>query len=792
MKGKMTSFFLVFLLLISSIFVGATTVDVQNNSKTISMLNQVDLPEWNIGNLWQYNMDFDFRTNEGGSTTFSVAAEISGMIATVTDIIVVDNKEFYYLTIADGDIDGVVSLFSTEWEVANFEGELEGYAHICKDNLAIKEFNFEVDDGRANIPLIGWRNLDFYMTMNFDPDFDFFDFPIVEGEEDWDVIIDEATLEAAVDIDVVFGQADYTGSMAFTDVMSMDGIETISVGAGDYECYKIGGTWGYESELWYAPVAGYFAKVDETLDWEDGSIEAEYHLELIYTNYDQNNNPPDKPDKPVGQTTGEAEQDYSYTTQANDPDGDQVYYWFDWGDGTNSGWVGPYPSGTPVSVTNKWYETGVYCVVAKAKDESGIESCWSEPLSVMIMGRPKVTILMHHINKKDEIDYWTWPNTEEPEWYYMCHAKTEQGSPAQFNSHKDDYGEWISSNSWTPDEEHEFEVTERNALILIKLMDYDGISEGNSDDLADISGSNIPDDEGYDDGTPDKRGAVYHGTYDLVTEELKAYNSDPDENADYVYKESGYYITAGDHEPDNSTEWEGGMFDAENDATVWFRLSSDYNTPVANAQLLEPIEKRRPKEPLTFIGTVKYGAPDYSWYWEFSDGTTSNEQNPTKTFPDKGAYTAKLTVTDGFDQTSQHTITFDLINDNPVLTYDRVKWTGEGTTSDTFTFTVHYFDPNQDNPSIKKVYIDGEGKNLNGQGTNSDYTLELKGSEIGKGNHRFYFEFEDGHGGSSKTSEKTFSVKRTRSSKIFMQNYIATLLENYPFLLKILKTIEIF
>jgi len=785
MEIKMMSFLLAFILLVSSFLAGANSINIKDDTKSSSFLSQADLPEWNIGNLWQYNMDFDFRTNEGGSTTFSVAAEITGMIATLTDIIVIDNKEFYHLTIADGIIDGVVSLFETEWEVADFEGELEGYALICKDNLAIKEFNFMVDDGRANIPLLGWKRLDFTMTMNFDPDFDFFDFPIVEGEEDWDVVIEEATLHAEVDIDVIFGQHEYDGSMAFTDVMGLDRLETISVGAGNFDCFVIGGTWGYESELWYAPDVGYFAKVDEALDWEDSSIEAEYHLELIYTNYNQNNNPPNKPDKPTGQTTGEVEMDYTYTTQTTDPDADKIYYWFDWGDGTNSGWVGPYPSGVPGSASHRWYETGVYSVVAKAKDESGIESCWSEPLSVMIMGRPKVTILMHYLERKDEIDYWILPNSEEPEWYYMCHAKTEEGSPPQYNEHKDEYGEWISSYSWTPDEEHEFEVTDRNALILIKLMDYDGIWEGGNDDLADVSGCNYPDDEGVDDGTPDKRGAIYHGTYDLVTEDLKYYSPDPDENADYVYKESGYYITAGDHQPDNSTEWEGGEFDGENDAVVWFRLTNDYNNPQANAQLLEPIEKRRPYEPLTFIGTVRYGAPDYSWHWEFSDGTTSNEQNPIKTFDNKGTYTAELTVTDGFGQTSKHTIQFTLINDNPVLTNDKVKWTGDGTASDIFTFTVHYFDPNQDSPTVKKVYLDGSPKNLNGQGTNSDYTLNLKGSEIGKGNHKFYFEFDDGHGGKSTTSEKSFAVKKCRSRSMERFTFLFDIFDRFPFLLRL-------
>ena len=39
---------------------------------------------------------------------------------------------------------------------------------------------------------------------------------------------------------------------------------------------------------------------------------------------------------------------------ATDPDGDNVLYYIDWGDGTNSGWLGPYPSGQQASAQKTW------------------------------------------------------------------------------------------------------------------------------------------------------------------------------------------------------------------------------------------------------------------------------------------------------------------------------------------------------------------------------------------------------------------------------------------------------
>jgi hypothetical protein len=94
------------------------------------------------------------------------------------------------------------------------------------------------------------------------------------------------------------------------------------------------------------------------------------------------NTPPDKPDKPSGQASGKINVEYTYTTSTTDPNGDQVSYWFDWGDGTNSGWVGPYASGATGSAKHTWTVKGSYQIKVKAKDTSSAESVWSDPLPI--------------------------------------------------------------------------------------------------------------------------------------------------------------------------------------------------------------------------------------------------------------------------------------------------------------------------------------------------------------------------------------------------------------------------
>jgi hypothetical protein len=94
------------------------------------------------------------------------------------------------------------------------------------------------------------------------------------------------------------------------------------------------------------------------------------------------NRAPNKPNRPSGPASGKVGEPYAYSSSTTDPDGDQVYYFFDWGDGTNSGWLGPYDSGSIVEASHIWNEEGSFEIKVKAKDTSGLESEWSDPLVV--------------------------------------------------------------------------------------------------------------------------------------------------------------------------------------------------------------------------------------------------------------------------------------------------------------------------------------------------------------------------------------------------------------------------
>jgi PKD domain len=106
-----------------------------------------------------------------------------------------------------------------------------------------------------------------------------------------------------------------------------------------------------------------------------------YDIWLIKVSQGNGTLPPLKPTI-NGPTTGKVNNEYTYTSSTTDPDGDNVYYFWDWGDGNNSGWLGPYGSGVTAGVTHKWTVKGSYSIRVKAKDTSGAESPWSDPLPI--------------------------------------------------------------------------------------------------------------------------------------------------------------------------------------------------------------------------------------------------------------------------------------------------------------------------------------------------------------------------------------------------------------------------
>ena len=93
---------------------------------------------------------------------------------------------------------------------------------------------------------------------------------------------------------------------------------------------------------------------------------------------------PNTPDTPSGSSKGKPGVSYTYQTSTTDLDDEQLYYMWDWADGTPLTWDGPYNSGQIATASHIWSAEGSYSVKVKAKDVTGEESTWSDPLPIMM------------------------------------------------------------------------------------------------------------------------------------------------------------------------------------------------------------------------------------------------------------------------------------------------------------------------------------------------------------------------------------------------------------------------
>jgi hypothetical protein len=172
------------------------------------------------------------------------------------------------------------------------------------------------------------------------------------------------------------------------------------------------------------------------------------------------NSPPYVPSQPSGEDSGYLEVTYDYTTNTTDLNGDQIWYQFNWDDGTYTT-VGPYDSGESGNASHAWSCPGTYTVKVRAKDNYTTWSDWSQPLNVTINER-----IRYMQNAKWDSTYWKlfWNNTItwtdkyiiKQGWYLWCElgVKIYKGTTCISGSSVITVGRWynletgLQSTTW--------------------------------------------------------------------------------------------------------------------------------------------------------------------------------------------------------------------------------------------------------------------------------------------------------------------------------------------------------
>ncbi len=115
----------------------------------------------------------------------------------------------------------------------------------------------------------------------------------------------------------------------------------------------------------------------------------ESNLEIIVsvTNNQFINQTPERPMDITGPDIGITYGTYDIAAQTSDPDGQDLWYKFDWGDGNVSDWTGPVASGQQANGAHAWNMAGSYNYRIKAKDEMDAESYWSPNQQITVYNR---------------------------------------------------------------------------------------------------------------------------------------------------------------------------------------------------------------------------------------------------------------------------------------------------------------------------------------------------------------------------------------------------------------------
>jgi hypothetical protein len=116
----------------------------------------------------------------------------------------------------------------------------------------------------------------------------------------------------------------------------------------------------------------------------------EYNLaliDLLLIKLEGGNQAPSAPDI-NGPANGSAKTSYKYGFVSIDPDGDEIFYYIDWGDGTSEDWIGPFTSEEKIGVNHSWAKKRTYVIRARVKDEYNAIGKWSTYEIVIPKNKP--------------------------------------------------------------------------------------------------------------------------------------------------------------------------------------------------------------------------------------------------------------------------------------------------------------------------------------------------------------------------------------------------------------------
>jgi len=338
---------------------------------------------------------------------------------------------------------------------------------------------------------------------------------------------------------------------------------------------------------------------------------------------------------------------YTFQIVTVDPNDDPVKYIIDWGDGTTTTVPsrGYEKSGKIINVTHSYSETGQYTIKVKAIDCDGMESDWNSIQIEISNHKPKIEEM--HVYLKTLFGGWQEIDRHKiPHWRncrYEFFATDEDENPLKFIIDYDDKTIKESGSTNGIFEDYHRYIYPRSYSIIVNVTDglsYDvkdfdiyvtnswWNSSGNITSIYQASMEIYPPGEAniwtYDYGD---------GTYGIYV------NGIANETVQENLTTSFYYI-----KPNNSSQryipgeqiyGEYGLLGEF--GSMQQDVVADYN--------YSPSYIEEGQEIYFTDESYSFGENIISWSWDFGDGNTSNEQNPSHVYSSSGNYIVTLTVT---------------------------------------------------------------------------------------------------------------------------------------------------
>jgi hypothetical protein len=391
------------------------SLNIGANAKSVTLddpcFNDTALkPDWVVDDSWTYHVStFDFEVEVDVLTVHISDGEIDDLDVVVDEV----QSENYKITFESSDVSGWVEGLLLWWGNL-YQTTFSGEVYLRKSDLAIMDLTAHME-GYIKKPIGTKRWFELDIEMDITDGYDPYHFPIVSGES-W--VVDSAPISVYTSFYLygLYDADETTYSSIDEHTSTCTEVVDVSVEAGTFESFHIESELGTVSESYYAPAAfNTVKKLGEGI--QDNNQIFTFDIDAELKSLSLQNHPPYPPETPSGPTSGYRYTSYTYSTSAIDPDGDQVRYKFDWGDGNQSDWTGWVDSGQSASKSYSWDNLGSYCVKAKSQDENYEESDWSSCLWTTIQNRAPIanddTPTVDEDSSDNEIDVLA--NDEDPD-----------------------------------------------------------------------------------------------------------------------------------------------------------------------------------------------------------------------------------------------------------------------------------------------------------------------------------------------------------------------------------------